>query len=480
MRSVHRSAWSFAQKARLLRRPRRRRVPLAPVVLGALGVLLVLAAAAGLLFVSAPRAHAARSRLAEARRQERLAETPKAGRILVLRLEGPISPVSAETLGAAVDRAEREAYKALVIELDTPGGLESSMRAMVKRMLVSEVPIIAYVSPAGARAASAGVFIAMAADVVGMAPGTNIGAATPVNLQGGMDSTLARKATSDAAAFARTIARQRGRNAQWAEEAVRRAVAASENEAVDLGVVDFVANSLDDLLEQADGIVLSRPGLETTLALSGLPRDVLKPGLRQKLLGVLVDPNVAYILMLLGFYGLLFELQNPGAILPGVVGGICLILAFLALSTLPVNYAGIALIVLGIAFFLAEVKVASHGLLATGGVISLLLGSMILFQGEGVRLSWSIIIGATGATAVFFLFIVGKGLRAQTLKVTTGSKGLLGTRAFAVGRLAPAGQVRIGGELWNATSESDVEAGSEVVITGVEGLTLRVRPAKEA
>jgi len=295
-----------------------------------------------------------------------------------------------------------------------------------------------------------------------------------------MDSTLARKATSDAAAFARTIARQRGRNVQWAEEAVRRAVAASEDEALDLGVVDFVAKSLDDLLEQADGIVISRPGLETTLALSGLPRDTLKPGLRQKLLGVLVDPNVAYILMLLGFYGLLFELQNPGAVLPGVVGGICLILAFFALSTLPVNYAGVALIVLAIAFFVAEVKVASHGLLATGGVLSLVLGSMILFHGEGARLSGAIIAGATGATAVFFLFIVGKGLRAQRLRVETGSQGLMGRRAVVVVRLAPAGQVRLGGELWNATSESDVETGSQVVITGVEGLTLRVRLSKEA
>jgi membrane-bound serine protease (ClpP class) len=480
-----------------LRRPARRQIPALPLVLGRLGVLAALALALGLL-VGASLSHAgrpelppqpalprtpldqARSRLEEARKRAKLAAQPKQGRVLVLRIDGPISPVTAEALAGAVDRAERESYRALVIQIDTPGGLESSMRDMVKRLLASSVPILTYVSPSGARAASAGVFIVMAGDVAAMAPGTNMGAATPVNLQGAMDSTLARKATSDAAAFARTVARQRGRNAEWAEDAVRKAVAASETEAVDLGVVDFVANSLDDLLEQADGITISRPGLELTLALSGLPRDTIKPTLRQKLLGVLVDPNVAYILMLLGFYGLLFELQNPGAILPGVVGGICLILAFLALSTLPVNYAGVALIVLAIAFFLAEVKVASHGLLATGGVVALVLGSVILFQGQGTQLSWSIILGATGATAVFFLFIVGKGLRAQGLKVTTGRKGLLGTRATAVGRLAPAGQVRIGGELWNAVSESDVEAGSEVVVTGVEGLTLRVRRAKEA
>jgi len=461
-----------------LLRPARRRLPLAPIVLGIAGVLLVLGAAVGLLWVTVPQARA--SRLAEARKQARAAAKPAAGRLLVLRLEGPVSPVTAEALASAVDRAERESYRALVVEIDTPGGLETSMRSMVKRMLASKVPILTWVSPAGSRAASAGVFIVMAGDVAAMCPGTNIGAATPVNLQGGMDSTLARKATSDAAAFARTVAQQRGRNVRWAEEAVRKAVAASETEAVDLGVVDFVANSLDELLEQADGLQISRAGVETTLALAGLPRDRIEPTLRQKLLGVLVDPNVAYILMLLGFYGLLFELQNPGAILPGVVGGICLILAFLALSTLPVNYAGVALIVLAIAFFLAEVKVVSHGLLATGGVISLVLGSVILFQGEGTRLSWSIILGATGATAVFFLFIVGKGLSAQRLKVTTGRSGLVGLRATAVERLAPTGRVRVSGELWNATSESDVEAGSEVVIAAVEGLTLRVRPAKEA
>jgi membrane-bound serine protease (ClpP class) len=257
-------------------------------------------------------------------------------------------------------------------------------------------------------------------------------------------------------------------------------VAASDSEAVALHVVDLVAASLDELLERVEGRKISRPGLETRLHLAGLPRDTIVPGVRQKLLGVLVDPNVAYILMLLGFYGLLFELQNPGAILPGVVGGICLILAFLALSALPVNYAGIALIVLAIAFFLAEVKVVSHGLLAAGGVISLVLGSMILFQGEGVRLSWGIILGATAATAVFFLVIVGKGLAAQARRVATGRRGLVGQRAVALGRLAPSGQVRYGGEIWNARSEVEVAEGSEVIITGVEGLTLRVRPAKEA
>ncbi len=436
----------------------------------ALAALLVIAA--GLAVAKAPAGPRAKAP-AEAR-------GPGADRILITRIEGAIQPMSAEAVNGAVDRAEAQGYRALVLEIDTPGGLEASMRQIVKRMLASRVPILTWVMPSGARAASAGVFVTMAGDVAAMAPGTNIGAATPVNLQGGMDSTLARKATSDAAAFARTVADQRHRNREWAERAVREAVAASDREAVDLGVVDFVASSLEDLLDQADGMTWTRDSVERALEVKGLPADRIEPTLRQRVLGVLADPNIAYLLMMLGFYGVLFELQNPGAVLPGVVGGICLILAFLSLATLPVNYAGVALIILAIAFFLAEVKVTSHGVLATGGVVALVLGSLILFPGQGLRLSWAIIGGATAATAVFFLFIVGKGLGAQRRKVTTGQQGLVGTRAVVVERIAPAGRVRVGGEMWNAVSDAAVDAGREVVITGVDGLTLRVRPAKEA
>jgi membrane-bound serine protease (ClpP class) len=406
---------------------------------------------------------------------------PGKDRLLVVRLEGPVSPVMAEALGQALDRATRQGYSALLVEIDTPGGLESSMRAIVKRMLAAEVPILTWVAPGGARAASAGVFIVMAGDVAAMAPGTNIGAATPINLQGPMDSTLARKATSDAAAFARTVAAQRGRNSEWAEEAVRRAVSASETEAVELRVVDFVADSLGELLAKADGRSWSRGHARHRLAVRGLPIDRVEPGFRQRLLAVLADPNVAYILLMLGFYGLLFELQNPGAILPGVVGGICLILAFFSLSTLSVNYAGIALIMLAVVFFVAEVKVASHGLLAAGGVISMLLGSLFLFQGDTARVSIGLIVGATLATALFFLFIVGAGLRAQRRRVRTGREGLVGARGVVIERLAPRGWIRIGDERWSATSAAVVEVGSEVEIEGVDRLTLSVRPvAKEA
>lgn len=399
-------------------------------------------------------------------------------RVLVVDINGAISPITSETLASAIDRAEREKYRALVVEIDTPGGLVSSMREMVKKMLASQVPILTWVAPGGSRAASAGVFITMAGDVAAMAPGTNIGAATPIGMQGAMDSTLAHKATNDAAAFARTVAAQRGRNAVWAERAVREAVSVSEDEAIQLHVVDLIASTLPELLAKADGRTWRRGSATHRLEVKGLESDRIEPGFRQRLLGLLDDPNVAYIMLMLGFYGLIFELQNPGAILPGVVGGICLILAFLSLSTLPINAAGIALIVLGIVFFIAEIKVTSHGLLAAGGVVSMLLGSLILFQG-GPRISWSVVIGVTIASACFFLLVVGAGIRAQRRPAATGARGMVGTRGRVLERLAPRGRVEIHGELWNAESDVPVEAGSDVVVTEVRQLTLRVRPASQ-
>jgi membrane-bound serine protease (ClpP class) len=351
------------------------------------------------------------------------------------------------------------------------------MRDIVKRFLSSKVPVIAWVTPSGARAASAGVFIVMAADFAAMSPGTNIGAATPINLQGPMDSTLARKATNDAAAFARTLALQRHRNAAWAEKAVREAVAVDEVEAVRLGVVDTVAATLPELLALADGREWRRGDERHRLATRGLPIERIEPGFRQRLFALVADPNVAYLLMLIGFYGILFELQNPGAILPGIIGGISLILALLALSVMPINVAGIALILLSMVFFIAEIKVASHGLLAAGGVLSLLLGSALLFRvGSGIGVAWPVILGATAATTVFFLAVVGAGLRAQRRRVVTGAAGMVGRHAVVVERLAPLGRVRLGDELWSAVGDTTVETGHEVEITAIEGLTVRVRP----
>ena len=399
-------------------------------------------------------------------------------RVLVVRLEGAVSPISAEALEQAIARAEREKYRALVVEIDTPGGLVTSMRDMVKDILPAGIPIITWVTPGGARAASAGVFVTLAGDVAAMSPGTNIGAATPVNMQGPMDSTMSHKATNDAAAFARTVAAQRGRNVEWAERAVREAVSVSETEAVELDVVDFVASTLPELLAKSDGRTWKRGEQTRTLSVKGLPVDRIEPGFRQRVLAVLDDPNIAYILLMLGFYGVLFELQNPGAILPGVVGGICLILAFLSLSTLPINAAGLALILLGLVFFLAEVKIASHGVLGAGGVLAVLLGSLILFRG-GMAVAWPVILVVTGVTAMFFLLVVGAGLRAQRSPVTTGAQGLIGARGRALGRLDPSGQVEVKGEIWNAEAEAPVDAGAEVIVTEVRQLTLRVRPASQ-
>ncbi len=408
-------------------------------------------------------------------RDSAVAPAPGAPRVVAARLEGTVSPVMDDVLRAALDRARRDGADAVLLEVNTPGGLESSMRTMIQRLLASEVPVIAWVTPSGAHAASAGVFLVMACDVAAMSPGTNIGAATPISMGGPMDSTLARKATSDASAFARTIAAQRGRNVRWAERAVREAIAASETEAVADSVVDFVAGTQAEVLTKADGRPWRRGEQVRFVRAKDAVVTRMDPDFRQRLLGFVADPNIAYILMMLGFYGLIFELQNPGAILPGVVGGICLLLAFFALSTLPVNAAGIALVVLGLAFLLAEIKVASHGLLAVGGTLSLALGTLLLFRSGTVRVDPVLVLAGTVLTAGFFLWVIGAGLRAGRRKVTTGAPGLVGMHGVVVERIAGGGMVRIGDELWSATSDAVLDTGAEVEVVSVSGLQLSVR-----
>ncbi len=399
--------------------------------------------------------------------------------VLVTELTGVVSPIMDEALGSALARADAESAAALVLEIDTPGGLESSMRSMVQRLLASPRPVIAWVTPAGAHAASAGVFIVMACDVAAMSPGTNIGAATPISMGGPMDSTLARKATNDASAFARTVAAQRGRNVAWAEKAVREAVAISETEAVKEGVVDFVAGDLDDVLAKADTLRWRRGESIQRMDTRGLRVVRIEPGFRQRLLARLADPNIAYLLMMLGFYGLIFELQNPGAILPGVVGGICLVLAFFALSTLPVNTAGVALLLLGLGFLLAEIKVQSHGVLAVGGTISLALGTLMLFRAGTVSVSLPVVALGTTVTVLFFAFVIGAGLRAGLRPVATRSGGLAGRRGVVIERLGPEGRVRIGDEFWNARADTTLEVGAVVEVVELKGMVVRVRPVRQ-
>jgi membrane-bound serine protease (ClpP class) len=397
----------------------------------------------------------------------------------VLTIEGAIQPISSQVIVQAIGRAERDKREALVILLDTPGGLDTAMRDIIKRILVSEVPVVVYVAPAGSRAASAGTFIAYAAHVSAMSPGTSIGAATPVNLGGGgMDSTMAHKVQNDAVSYIRSLATQRGRNADWAERAVRQGGSLPEDEALKLHVVDYVARDLNALTRLMDGRKVMVAGIARTLHTKDAVRHDVRASWRQKILGHIIDPNVAYILFILGFYGLIFELSNPGAILPGIVGGICLLLAFLAFQALPVNATGLLLILFAMLLFLVEVKVQSHGLLAVGGVVSLVLGSIILLSGEGgtVRLSLSVILTVAVATVLFFAFVIGAGYRAMKRKPVTGQEGLVGERGVAVTEIGGRdGRIFVHGAYWAAEADERIEKGAPVVVDRVDGLRLRVR-----
>jgi membrane-bound serine protease (ClpP class) len=398
----------------------------------------------------------------------------------ILTLEGAIQPIAAEVVREAIDRAEKTKREALVIRLDTPGGLDTSMRDIIKSILISEVPVVVYVAPSGSRAASAGTFIAMAAHVAAMAPGTSIGAATPVQV-GGQDVSkdMASKVKNDAVSYIRSLAKQRGRNADWAEKAVLQGSSLGEEDAVRLKVVDLVARDVPELLRAIDGRSVTAGGITRTLRTKDAVRNEVEPTWRQKLLGRIIDPNVAYILFILGFYGLLFELSSPGSILPGVVGGICLLLAFLAFQALPVNLTGLFLVVFAMVLFAVEVKVQSHGILALGGVISLLLGSLILLGGDtgAARISFSVIATVTVATVAFFLFVVGAAVRAQRRKPETGEQGLLGEQGTALTDLGPSGQVFVHGEYWAAEADEPITQGTRIVVDRVEGLVLRVRKA---
>jgi len=402
--------------------------------------------------------------------------------VATIEIEGVISPVTLRLVGLAIDRAQAEKAQALIIQLDTPGGLERSMRAIVQRMMNAEVPVVVYVGPTGARAASAGVFITMAAHVAAMAPATNIGAASPVMVGGGTaDKTMMKKIENDAAAFIRTVALERGRNADWAEKAVREAVAITERDALKLKVIDLIADSVPDLLEKIDGRVIKLPKGPVTLATKGAPVRPIEIGFRDRFLNVITDPNVAYVLMMLGMLGLFFELSNPGVILPGVIGGISLILAFFAFQSLPINYAGLLLILFGIVLLIAEIKIVSHGILAIGGIVSMALGSLILFDAPevGFRVSWWVIGPTVAATAGLFLFVVAAGVRALGRPPSTGAEGLVGRTATVRERLGPEGQVMVSGEIWRAVAEGEpLEPGAQVRIVGVDGLTLRVAKAE--
>lgn len=398
--------------------------------------------------------------------------------VFVAEVEGIINPATAKFIIESIDQAVKEGGQCLIIELDTPGGLMDSMRNIVKKILTSPIPIIVYVGPSGARAASAGVFITMSANIAAMAPSTHIGAAHPVSLGEGKESkTMSEKIVNDTVSYIKTIAKTRGKNVEWAENAVRKSVSITEDEALKLNVIDLISPDLQDLLAKIDGRVVKFDGVTRTLSTKGVQPRSIKMSWRYRLLDTISNPTIAYILLMLGIYGVFFELSNPGAILPGVVGGIFLILAFYALQMLPVNFAGLALILFAIILFIAEIKVVSHGLLAVGGVISLFLGSMMLFENptEYMRVSLSVIIPAVLVSAGFFIFAVTKAIRARLTKPTTGMEGLIEEIGTASTPIAPEGKISIHGEFWNATSDQKIEAGEKVRVIGVMNLKLKVK-----
>jgi len=406
--------------------------------------------------------------------------TAEGASVSVIAADGVVNPVMAEFIGSNLERAAKDGAAALVIELDTPGGLDTSMRLIVKGILNSPVPVVVYVSPGGARAASAGVFISLSAHVAAMAPGTNIGAAHPVAISGGsMDETMESKVANDAAAYIRSLAEKRGRNADWAEKAVRESVSVSESVALKEGIIDLVAPDLNALLESIDGREVDTVGGMRTLETKDATVVRHEMSGRLRLLDVISNPNIAYLLMLAGIIGIYIELTNPGVIFPGVAGAICLILAFYALQTLPVNYAGVLLIVLSIVLFIMEIKVTSYGLLTVGGIIALLAGSLLLFDSPlpFLRVSLSVILPTVFVMSAFIILVSYLVIRAQRSPVTTGVEGMLGIEGEALTDIGPhrPGQVSVHGEIWQARSDQPIPAGAPIVTEDIKGLTLLVR-----
>src|SRR5690349_10803303 len=400
--------------------------------------------------------------------------------VTVAAYDGVINPVAAEYLHDALTSAEVNGAQALVISLNTPGGLDSSMRLIIKDITGATIPVVVYVWPSSGRAASAGVFITMAAHVAAMAPGTNIGAAHPVNMGGGeMDKTMKEKIENDSVAYIKSIAQQHKRNAAWAEDAVRKSVSITEREALKLNVIDVVAEDVQSLLKQLDGRKIHLPSGPTVLKTAGAGLREFPMGVRLEWLKAISDPNIAYLLMTIGTIGVIAELYSPGAILPGIVGAISLILAFYAFQSLPVNYAGMLLFLLGIVFFVLEASVTSYGLLAIGGVIAMLIGSVMLIKSDAefFQISWAVILPVVTLASAFTLLVIGTGIKALGRRPATGREEMVGLIGIARTALTPDGQLAVRGELWQAVSEQPVSAGAEVEVTAVEGLRLRVKPS---
>jgi membrane-bound serine protease (ClpP class) len=439
---------------------------------------------------------------------------------VLLRVNDAIGPATSDYIKRGLDQARLDNAALVILQLDTPGGLDTAMRSIIRSIIASPVPVAIYVSPSGARAASAGTYMLYAAHIAAMAPATNLGAATPVQIGGlpgiepgdekpeqtkpvdkqegdkkkdkedkaapaaapaGHGDTMTRKMVNDAVAYIRSLAEMRGRNADWAEKAVRQAASLSAKQALAQGVIDVVATDIPDLLRQINGRKVTLTGGERVLDTEGLQLKLIEPDWRNELLSIITNPNIAYILMLLGIYGLFFELANPGFILPGVIGAISLLLALYAMQVLPINYAGLGLIILGIAFMIGEAFMPSFGVLGIGGIVSFVIGSIILFDTNGgnVAISLPLIVAVSLLTAGFFFFLMHVVIRSFRKPVVSGKEQMVGSLAEVQEGFNREGRVFVHGEIWQATSDAPLQPGDKAVVTGMEGLTLKIEPLKE-